>query len=56
MQPNRKKFYDTGVNEKKYSDYIADERIMELYKLDKQKGNKVAIENMRNMYIKLYPR
>ena len=28
----------------KYSDYISDEKIMELYKLDKQKGNKVAIE------------
>ena len=31
MQPNRKKFYDTGVNEMKYSDYISDEKIMKPY-------------------------
>lgn len=53
MQPNRKKFYDTGVNEMKYSDYISDEKIMELYKLDKQKGNKVAIEKYEKYVYKI---
>lgn len=36
----------SGQNEK--HNYISDEKIMETYKLDKQKGNKVAIENYEN--------